>query len=360
MSHEELLVDYAARKDHALGMGGPAKLEKRRAEGVLNARERLELLLDPGTFEESGLFAVSHRKEVAERTPADGKIAGYGKVQARKVAVVANDFTVMGASSSVVNGKKIRHMREVATKNGLPLIFLGESTGGARMPDRMGAEGRAILGQDPYEYRRLRETPWVSALLGPCYGSSTWYACLSDFVVMRRGATMAVASGRVTSKAIRQEIDSEELGGWRMHTQSTGLVDALAETDEEALEIVKKWLAYFPSNQNEPPPRQAVTPESVPDTGAILQHVPTDSNKVYDVRKAIDCIVDRDSVMELKARFGRSICTMVARLDGHPVGILASNPMFKGGAIDVDACNKAISFLVLCDSFNIPLVVKIQ
>ena len=143
-----------------------------------------------------------------------------------------------------------------------------------------------------------------------------------------------------TSKAIRQEIDSEELGGWRMHTQSTGLVDALAETDEEALEIVKKWLAYFPSNQNEPPPRQAVTPESVPDTGAILQHVPTDSNKVYDVRKAIDCIVDRDSVMELKARFGRSICTMVARLDGHPVGILASNPMFKGGAIDVDACNK--------------------
>lgn len=107
----------------------------------------------------------------------------------------------------------------------------------------------------------------MSALLGPCYGSSTWYACLSDFVVMRRGATMAVASGRVTSKAIRQEIDSEELGGWRMHTQSTGLVDALAETDEEALEIVKKWLAYFPSNQNEPPPRQAVTPESVPDTG---------------------------------------------------------------------------------------------
>lgn len=101
---------------------------------------------------------MSHRKEVAERTPADGKIAGYGKVQARKVAVVANDFTVMGASSSVVNGKKIRHMREVATKNGLPLIFLGESTG-ARMPDRMGAEGRAILGQDPYEYRRLRETP---------------------------------------------------------------------------------------------------------------------------------------------------------------------------------------------------------
>ncbi|CPN98469.1 acyl-CoA carboxylase [Bordetella pertussis] len=98
----------------------------------------------------------------------------------------------------------------------------------------------------------------------------------------------------------------------------------------------------------------------MPDTGAILQHVPTDSNKVYDVRKAIDCIVDRDSVMELKARFGRSICTMVARLDGHPVGILASNPMFKGGAIDVDACNKAISFLVLCDSFNIPLVVKIQ
>lgn len=355
MAFEALLEDLSQRKEKALAMGGPEKLAKRKEQGVLNARERLDVLLDEGTFEESGLYAVSHRKEVADRSPADGKIAGYGKVEGRKIAVVSNDFTVMGASSSVINGKKIRHMREVATKAGLPLLFLGESTG-ARMPDRMGAEGRAILGQDPNEYRRTRETPWVSALLGACYGSSTWYACLSDFVVMRKGATMAVASGRVTSMAIRQEIDSEELGGWRMHAETTGLIDAVADSDEEALELVKKWLGYLPSNQKEAPPVAPVSAADVPDTNRVLEYLPEDSGKVYDVRKIIQCIVDAGSVMELKPRFGRSICTSLARLDGHSVGILASNPLFKGGAIDVDACNKAISFLVLCDSFNIPII----
>src|SRR5690606_14384671 len=265
MAFEALLEDLSQRKEKALAMGGPEKLAKRKEQGVLNAHERLDVLLDEGTFEESGLYAVSHRKEVADRSPADGKIAGYGKVEGRKIAVVSNDFTVMGASSSVINGKKIRHMREVATKAGLPLVFLGESTG-ARMPDRMGAEGRAILGQDPNEYRRTRETPWVSALLGACYGSSTWYACLSDFVVMRKGATMAVASGRVTSMAIRQEIDSEELGGWRMHAETTGLIDAVADSDEEALELVKKWLGYLPSNQKEAPPVAPVSAADVPDT----------------------------------------------------------------------------------------------
>ena len=132
---------------------------------------------------------------------ADGKVAGYGRIDGREVAIVSNDFTVLGASSSAINGKKIRHVRETATERGLPLIFLGESAG-ARMPDRMGAAGRAMLGQDPLEYQRKRETPYVSALLGDCYGSSTWYACLSDFVVMRKGATMAVASNRVTALAI--------------------------------------------------------------------------------------------------------------------------------------------------------------
>jgi acetyl-CoA carboxylase carboxyltransferase component len=213
MAHEQMLAEYERQKEKAIGMGGPEKLAKRKAENHLNARERLDALLDPGSWLESGLFATSHRPEVRDRTPADGKIAGVGKVGGRPVVVVSNDFTVLGASSSVVNGKKIRHMREVATKSGMPLVFVGESTG-ARMPDRMGAEGRAILGQDPYEYRRLRESPWVSALLGACYGSSTWYACLSDYVVMRRGAAMAGASGRVTSAAIRQGVGYVELGGW--------------------------------------------------------------------------------------------------------------------------------------------------
>ena len=359
MAHEQMIAEYEQARNKALGMGGPEKLAKRKEQNVLNARERLEVLLDEGSWAESGLFATSHRAEVRDRTPADAKIAGFGKVEGRQVAVVSNDFTVLGASSSVINGKKIRHMREVASKSGMPLIMLGESTG-ARMPDRMGAEGRAILGQDAYEYRRLRESPWVSALLGACYGSSTWYACLSDFVVMRRGATMAVASGRVTSAAIRQEIESEDLGGWKMHAETSGLVDAVVETDEEALAHIRKWLSYLPSHQNEAPPVHPV-PEGSDGRGhRIVDLMPEDSAKVYDVRKIVETVVDVDSLMELKPRFGRSICTALARIEGRSVGIVANNPLFKGGAIDVDACNKVIGFLVLCDSFNIPLVFMVD
>lgn len=359
MAHEQMLAEYERARQKSLGMGGPEKLSKRKEQNVLNARERLDALLDAGSWTESGMFATSHRPEVRERTPADGKIAGFGKVDGRPVAVVSNDFTVMGASSSVVNGKKIRHMREVASKSGMPLVLLGESTG-ARMPDRMGAEGRAILGQDPYEYRRLRESPWVSALLGACYGSSTWYACLSDFVVMRRGATMAVASGRVTSAAIRQEIDSEELGGWKMHSEVSGLVDAVVETDEDALALVRKWLSYLPSHRNEAPPVHPVPAGSEGRGDRILEVLPEDSAKVYDVRKIVEAVVDLGSMMELKPKFGRSVCTAFARIEGRSVGIVANNPLFKGGAIDVDACNKVIAFLVLCDSFNIPLVFMVD
>jgi acetyl-CoA carboxylase carboxyltransferase component len=355
MGFNEMFDELEQRRAKALGMGGPEKLAQRRAERVLNARERLDKLLDPGSFFESGLFATSHRPEMKDRTPADGKIAGFGKIDGRPVAVVSNDFTVLGASSSVVNGKKIRHMREVANRSGMPLIFLGESSG-ARMPDRMGAEGRAILGQDPTEYMRRRHSPWVSALLGPCYGSSTWYSCMSDFVVMRKGAVMAVASGRVTSMAINQPVDSQELGGWKLHAETTGLVDVVVDSDEAALAAIRRSLSYLPSHHNEGPPVHPVPEGAGERARRILDILPSDRSKVYDVRKIIEAITDPGSTFELKPRFGKSIATILARLEGRTVGVLANNPMFKGGAIDVDACAKATSFLVLCDSFNIPIV----
>jgi acetyl-CoA carboxylase carboxyltransferase component len=355
MAFEKVLDELAGRKARALAMGGADKVARRRAEGVLNARERIEALLDPGSFVESGLYATSHRPEMKERTPADGKIAGFGRIDGRHVALVSNDFTVLGASSSVVNGKKIRHMREVANRNGMPLLFLGESSG-ARMPDRMGAQGRAILGQDPAEYQRKRESPWVSALLGPCYGSSTWYACMSDFVVMRKGALMAVASGRVTSLAISQPVDAEELGGWKLHAETTGLVDLVVDDDAAALRAVRTFLGYLPSSHGEPPPTAPVPAGAGEAAASILQLVPEDPAKTYDVRKIVAALADPGSVFELKARFGKSICTALGRIEGRTVGFVASNPLYKGGAIDVDACNKATSFLVLCDSFNVPIV----
>lgn len=354
MTMDELQQGLAERRARALAMGGPAKLAKRREQGVLNARERLDVLLDPGSFTESGLLAVGMRAEVKESSPADGKVAGFGRIDGRRVAVVSNDFTVLGASSSSVNGKKIRHVKRAAIQGGMPLVFLGESAG-ARMPDRMGASGRAILGQDPEEYLRLRQVPFVSAVLGPCYGSSTWYSCISDFVVMRKGAKMSVASERVTAVAINKEIDAEELGGWKLHAGTTGLIDATADTDEEALAIVRRFLSYLPSHAATPAPRAAPCEPAEPGE-RILELLPESRHKTYDVRPIVRCIVDAGSDFEIKPRFGRSITTMLARLEGRSVGILASNPYFKGGAIDVDACRKAISFLVLCDSFNIPVV----
>ena len=354
MTMDDLAQELDRKRAEALGMGGAEKLAKRREDGVLNARERLDALLDPGSFVESGLFARSIRPEMRDKSPADGKVAGFGLVNARRVGVVSNDFTVLGASSSAINGKKIRHVKRAASKVGMPLVFLGESAG-ARMPDRMGASGRAMLGQDPEEYLRIRTNPWVSAVLGPCYGSSTWYSCISDFVVMRKGAKMSVASSRVTAVAIGKDIDAEELGGWKLHAGTTGLVDAVCDTDAEALHIIRRFLSYLPSHAGEKPPR-AATAEPARPGAEILSLLPESRHKTYDVRPIIACLVDAGSEMELKPRFGRSICTALARIEGRSVGILASNPHFKGGAIDVDACRKAISFMVLCDSFNIPLV----
>ena len=299
MPFDDLIGELEKRRQHALGMGGPEKLAKRREQGVLNARERLDRLLDDGKFFESGLFATSNRPEVAHKTPADGKIAGFGRIEGRPVAVVSNDFTVLGASSAVINGKKIRHVKETATARGMPLILLGESSG-ARMPDRMGAAGRAILGQDRLEYRRLRETPWVSANLGACYGSSTWYACLSDFVVMRKGAAMSVASPRVTEVAIRQPVDPEELGGWRLHTGTTGLVDTAVDTDEEALAVLRRYLSYMPSHNGALAPASEVPPDSHQAARGVLDVLPEKQTQVYDVRKVLRLLVDSIACSSLK------------------------------------------------------------
>ena len=355
MPLDEARSELEARRARARAMGGAEKLAKRHAAGIMDARQRLDALLDPGSFCESGMLAAGIRPEVRDRSPADGKVAGFGRVGGRPVAVVSNDFTVLGASSSAVNGRKIQHIKRVAARSGMPVIYIGESAG-ARMPDRMGAAGRAMLGQDPTEYLRVRNTPWVSAMLGPCYGSSTWYACLSDFVVMRKGARMSVASERVTSIAISQAVDPEELGGWKLHADMTGLIDLATDTDAEALAAIQAFLSYLPSHAGEAPPRIAVASGSGADVQAIGDALPQSRHQTYDVRRILRLIVDTGSLFELKARFGRSLVTALARFDGRSVGLVASNPMFKGGAIDVDACRKVTSFMVLCDSFNIPLV----
>ena len=356
MAFDELYDEYEERLTKALSMGGPDRLARRKNTGVLNARERIDYLVDKKTWAESGLFTLSHLPEDRESTPGDGKITGYGAINGREAVIVSNDFTVKGASSSVINMKRISQMRRTALERGIPMVFLGESSG-ARIPDNMGAYNMgATLGNDGSQYQRTREQPWASAILGMAYGSATWYGCLSDFNVMRKGAIMAVSSERLVSMAIGEQIAGEDLGGWRMHTDTTGLVDLAVDTDEEALDAIKTFLSYLPENHNLLPPEKPVPSGSDEIARTVLDMLPEKRTQVYDVRRIIERISDKNSMFELKARFGKTATTALARLDGKTVGFIANNPMFKAGALDADGCDKSCSFMVLCDSFNIPVV----
>src|SRR3954464_11583154 len=259
MPYQGLLKEYEARRAKALAGGGEDKYAKRTAAGMLNARERIARLLDKDSFIESGLFGTSAiYPEQADETQTDGKIAGFGRIDGRDVAVVVNDFTVKGASTSATNSQKIAHMKRTAIERGMPLVVVGESTG-ARLPDAMGSRGMGqLLGNDNTQFRRLRETPMAAAALGPSFGSSTWLMCLADFSVMHKSATMAVSSPGLVSMALGEKVSAEDLGGWRLHAEITGLTDQVVDKEEEVFDAIKKYLSYMPSHHREAPPEAAV------------------------------------------------------------------------------------------------------
>jgi methylmalonyl-CoA decarboxylase subunit alpha len=355
MSWDERMKDFHARRDRARAMGGPDRVSRRRAEGRLNARERIERLLDPGTFLEIGTFNVSDMPGMEDVTPADSKIAGLGRIDGRPVAVCANDFTVLAATSSRVAGHKEAELKRLAADRGVPVIYLGEA-GGARMPDIMGSAGIASFGNSTYYGTRLRRVPMLTAVLGPAYGLPTWNACLSDLVVMWTGASMAVSGPRVLELATGEQVSPEELGGGRVHAEDTGFADLLGETEEECLALVRRLLSYLPSHSGQPPPRAQVPAGSGAGMETIADLVPAARNRAYDMTKVLRRLADGGEILAVKERFGRPIVTALARVGGDVVGFLANQPMQRAGACDADGCDKAISFIVLCDSFNIPLV----
>ena len=361
MALDALLEEYEARRANALAGGGAEKYAKRKAAGIWNARERIAYLADRGSFIESGLFGSSGvYPEQADETQTDGKLAGYGRINGRDVCLVVNDFTVKGASTSATNSKKIAHMRRTATERGMPLVVIGESTG-ARLPDAMGSRGMGmLLGNDITQFRRTRETPMCAAAFGPAFGSSTWLMCQSDFAVMQKGATMAVSSPRLVSMALGEKVDTEELGGWRLHAEITGLADQVADTEEQVFDAIKTFLSYLPSHHMEAPPDAPVPAGSGADMDKVFSILPDSRTQVYDMRKVIRCIVDKDTMVELKPRFGKSAVTTLARLGGKSVGVVANNPLHRGGALDADACRKIVDFLVLCDSFNVPILLLVD
>ena len=362
MAFETLLEEYEKRRAKALAMGGPEKLARRKKAGALNARERIARLFDPDTFIESGLFGASGvYPEQADETQTDGKIAGYGKIDGRDVAVVVNDFTVKGASTSATNSKKVAHMKRTATERGMPLVVVGESTG-ARLPDAMGSRGMGqLLGNDPTQFRRTARNADGGGRAGPVVRLLDVARVPRRFRgdAQRRDDGGLEPAPRRRWRSARKS-SAEELGGWRLHAEMTGLVDQVVDSEEEVFEALRRFLSYLPSHHNEAPPDAPVPAGSGADMDKVFSILPESRTQVYDMKRVIRAIVDKDTMFELKPRFGKSAVTALARLGGKSVGIIANNPLHRGGALDADACRKIVDFLVLCDSFNVPLVLLVD
>ncbi len=341
----------------ALQMGGPDKLQRSRERGALNARERIDHLVDSGSFFEVGMLNHSDVPGMEGKTPADGKVGGFATIAGRPVVVKADDTTVLAGTGGRIGGKKSKVLSQLAMDKGYPIVNLGEA-GGARLPDIQGSDGLSSMVVGTTMGSRKRQVPMVAAILGECFGSPSWYAAFSDFVVQLKGSCMAVSGPRVLEIATGEKVSNEELGGWELHARTTGLVDRACETEDECFATIREFLSYLPSHNGELPPRAEAEPaeSAAPRQAKLATLVPEAARRAYDMHELIGAVADHGLYMELKPLFDRSVITALARIDGEAVGIIANNPLHSAGAMGPDGCAKCTSFIVLCDSFNIPLV----
>ncbi len=327
--------------------------EKLREEGKLFVRERLKLLLDPGTdFQEDWLLARSQESE----TPADGVVTGIGTVLGRPVCVMANDYTVKAGSWGEKTVQKIVRIQEKAARLELPLLYLVDAAG-ARISEQVRTfPGRFHAGRIFYNEVQLSGVvPQICVLFGPSPAGSAYLPALTDVVIMVDGkASMYVGSPRMVEMAIGEKVDQEALGGARMHCEASGCGDILAGSDEEAIELAKRYLAYMPQSHRA---RVAPAEAAEPAPGRSIEEiVPYDQRKYFDMYEVIDRLIDAGSWLELKALFAREVITGFARLGGRAVGIVANQPKVKGGVLFVDSSDKAARFVWLCNAYNVPLV----
>ncbi len=348
MSTADALAELARRRAAATAV------RPRRSEGF-TARERIARLLDEDSFLELGRLAHSDVPGFEERTPADGKIAGYGRIDGRTVAVAAEDVTVLAGAGGRVGTRKAHDLAMQAVEKGHPFVFLGEA-GGARIPDILGSDGMSSMTAGTGLGRRMRRVPFVTGIFGECFGSPSWYAAVSDFVVQVKGSCMAVSGPRVLEIATGERVTNEELGGWEVHARVTGLTDRSAAGEDDALRLVREFLAFLPAHAGELPPLRRSGEDPAERQARLAAVLPDSPRKTYDVRDLLRTLVDDELLFELKPEFDRSVVTALARLDGRPLGIVANNPKFNAGAMGPDGCDKLTSFVCLCDSFNLPLL----
>jgi propionyl-CoA carboxylase beta chain len=351
---EELRRRHAAAEQG----GGPERRERQHREGKLAARERVELLLDEGTFEEIDKLIEHRCRDFGmdqQVIPGDGLITGYGLINGRPAYVFAQDFTVFGGSLSETNAIKICKVMDLALKTGAPVIGLNDS-GGARIQE-------GVLSLGGYADIFLRNTlasgviPQISAVMGPCAGGAVYSPAITDFIFMVANTSYMFVTGPDVIKTVTHEdVSKEELGGSMTHNAKSGVGHFIAADDKECVQMIRELLSYLPQNNREDPPRCACTDpidRADPELDTI---VPPESNQPYDIKDVIGRVVDDAEFFEVHQHFAKNIVVGFARLDGRPVGVVANQPAFLAGCLDINSSVKGARFVRFCDAFNIPIV----
>lgn len=354
-SKEQLLQQ---KDEEAFLLGGQRRIDSQHKKGKLTARERLDLLLDEGTFEEIGRFVTHRSTEFGlekQKFPGDGVVTGYGKIDGRLIYVFSQDFTVFGGSLSEAYAEKICKIMDLAMENGAPVIGLNDS-GGARIQEGV----VSLAGYADIFYRNTRASgviPQISAIMGPCAGGAVYSPAITDFTLMVEGSSyMFVTGPNVVKTVTHEEVTSEELGGASTHSTKSGVTHFACANEVDCIEHLKRLLSYMPQNCEEEPVRYAADPKPAPvkELNAI---VPDNPNQPYDMREVIDLVVDSRSFMAVHENFAENIIVGFARLDGRSIGVIANQPAVLAGVLDINASVKGARFVRFCDAFNIPLLV---
>ncbi len=354
-----LVDELTERKGKHLGMGGPDKIAKQHSLGKLTVRERLELLFDPGSFLETGL--LGHHQSASPQmqgkfTPGDGVVTGVGEINGRKTCLIAYDFTVMAGSMGMVGEFKAMRMRELALRERIPIVWLIDSAG-ARIQEAAGSTFARTGELFKEQVIMSGVVPQVAAMMGPGAAGTAYIPGLADFVPMVKGvSSMALGGPHLVKAAVGEDVTEQEMGGSQVHTKISGVADLEVADDPECITAVRTYLSFFPSSNLEKPPRRETGDPADRRCEELYDIVPANPRQAYDVRRVIKTIVDEGEFFPMKPDWARSLVTGFARFGGRPVGIIANQPMFLGGAIDVNAADKAARFVWLCDAFHIPLV----
>ena len=358
---EEINKAYATfeERDRIASLGGGVdKIEKQHESGKMTARERIEMLLDKGTFVELDKLMVHRCTNYGmdkNKIPGDGIVSGYGKVDGRQVFVYAYDFTVYGGSLSASNAKKIVKVQQLALKNGAPIIALNDS-GGARIQEGI----ESLSGYADIFYQNTMASgviPQISAILGPCAGGACYSPALTDFIFMvKEKSHMFVTGPDVVKAVIHEEVSKEELGGAMTHSSKSGVTHFMCNTEEELLMSIRELLSFLPQNNMDEAKKKPCTDETNREDTSLDTIVPVDPNVPYDMKDIIERVIDNGYFFEVMPNFAKNIIIGFARMAGRSVGIVANQPAYLAGVLDIDASDKAARFIRFCDCFNIPLI----